>query len=136
MGGPTTAEEMRAKLIELYQAMYKLTEPECSCSCKIPRSCCSPEYCEMTISYAKDRWGVELVKTDHARLPLMGDEGCVAAPHLRPMCTLHTCAINSLGFKPDDPEWNDKYFDLRGQIDALEMNLSYELRRGTSPAAS
>jgi len=120
---------MRVKLVELYQAMYSLTEPECACECKIPRSCCSPEYCEMTISHAKERWGVELVRTAHARLPLMGDKGCVAAPHLRPMCTLHTCTINSLGFKPNDPEWNDKYFDLRGQIDALEYNLTCELER-------
>lgn len=129
---------IRTKLIELYQAMYKLTEPECSCSCKVPRSCCSPEYCEMTISHAKERWGVELVKTDHPRLALMGPEGCTAAPHFRPLCTLHTCDISSLGFKPGDRDWDRKYWFLRDQINELEYKLSRstEPRPGTSAAAS
>ena len=133
----TEEEKIRARLIELYQAMYKLTEPECSCSCKVPRSCCSPEYCEMTISHAKERWGVELVMTDHPRLKLMGATGCIADPHLRPLCTLHTCDISSLGFKPGDRDWDRRYWFLRDQINDYEYRLSKcEPHRDTSSAAS
>ena len=78
----------------------------------------------MAISHANERWGVELVRTEHIRLPLMGPEGCTVAPHFRPLCTLHTCAINAFGFKPGDPDWDKKYWFLRDQIDELEWKLS------------
>ena len=108
------------KLVTLYKRMGDHTAPECAHSCRLPRSCCSPEYCDMTIEHAKERWGVTLEHTGHARLPLMGPTGCVAEPHLRPMCTMHTCAVNSLGFKPDDQKWNVKYWELRDAIDREE----------------
>jgi hypothetical protein len=113
------------QLIELMQQMADLTLPECKHTCALPLSCCSPEYCRMAIQYARDQWGIELQPTDHDRLPLMGAKGCVAAPHLRPLCTLHTCQINSLGCKPNDPQWTSRYFDLRDQIE----ELMYELNR-------
>ena len=61
--------------------------------------------------------GVTLVPTGHPTLPFMGPNGCTVEPHLRPLCTMHTCAINAFGFKPDDPEWTVKYFVLRELIE-------------------
>ena len=130
------------KLIDLYRQMSDLTRPECSspnnsaeltwpgCSCKIPFSCCSPEYCQDTIGYAKEHWGVTLepletpgTSTRGEPLPLLGPEGCIADPHLRPICTVHTCEVMSFGFKVDDPEgaWTKRYFELRFEIDTLEF---------------
>jgi len=112
---------MSEQLIKLYKTMYDMTEPECRLSCQCPQTCCSPEYCEYTIEYAKESWGVELQRTDHPKLPLMGPSGCTAAPHLRPNCTLHTCDINGLGYKRDDPDWTEKYFKVREEIEVLEF---------------
>lgn len=108
------------KLIRLYQEMHELTEPECRLTCRCPRSCCSPEYCLDTIRYAQESWGVTLAPTDHAKLPLMGPAGCIAAPHLRPCCTMHTCDVNGIGFKRGDREWTERYFAIRKRIDTLE----------------
>jgi hypothetical protein len=79
-------------------------------------------YCGCAEDYARDEWGVDLtpLKTDHPTLPFMSETGCVVSPHLRPLCTLHTCDMNGLGFKKNDFEWTDKYFKLREQIDELE----------------
>lgn len=114
--------DIQLKLVALYKEMADLTRPECD-KCKVPLSCCSSEYCEITLAVAKERWGIELPVTQHPTLPLMGTTGCTAAPHLRPLCTLHTCEINCLGIKRGDPEWTKKYFDLRVEIENLEMEL-------------
>ncbi len=108
-------------LIELYAKMAALTLPKCK-ACFPPLSCCSPEYCEMAISIAKDE-GVELTRTEHPTLPLMGIDGCTAAPHFRPLCTLHNCSINSIACDPKDPKWTKKYFDLRQCIDDAELRM-------------
>jgi hypothetical protein len=71
--------------------------------------------------YAQDKWGVTLERTDHPKLPLMGPNGCTAEPHLRPICTLHTCDVNSLGFKRGDEEWTRKYFEIRDEIESEEL---------------
>ena len=126
------ADQAKQKLIDLYQQMYELTEPECACSCRCPRSCCSPEYCEMAIEMARQYWDVDLepLRTGHDRLPFMGEKGCVVAPHLRPLCTLHTCDVGSFGVKvhpAPDPAWDKKYWRLRGQIDKLSWTAFGEL---------
>jgi hypothetical protein len=72
---------------------------------------------------AKEEWGTELTPTGHPRLPFMGETGCVVPPHMRPMCTMHTCAVNSLGFKMGDMAWTEKYFALRDKIETLEFSL-------------
>lgn len=114
---------MSEQLITLYARMSDITSPECASTCKLPHSCCSGEYCEMTIEDARDKWSTTLVRTDHPTLPLMGPTGCVAAPHLRPLCTFHTCEVNSWGSKSNDPEgkWTTEYFEVRTQIEALEF---------------
>lgn len=54
----------------------------------------------------------------------MGEDGnCILEPHLRPLCTLHQCMIDSWGFDPEDPEWTRKYFELRGRIDMLQEKV-------------
>lgn len=113
----------KKKLIVLYQEIADHTEPECRLTCFRPHSCCSLEYCIFTIEYAKEEWGVELPATDHPKLPLMGEKGCTAAPHLRPACALHTCEIASMGWKDGDPEWTDKYFKIRNEIDTVHFEL-------------
>lgn len=108
-------------LIELYQRMADHTAPECANTCNPPHSCCDEMYCEAANRHALSR-GVTLQPTGHPRLPFMSVEGkgCVVPPHLRPICTVHTCEINSLGFKRNDPPWTVRYFDLRNAIEQLE----------------
>ena len=60
---------------------------------------------------------VVLTPTDHPRLKFMSPTGCVVPPHLRPLCTLHTCDVNGRGFKPNDPAWTARYFALREQLE-------------------
>lgn len=51
--------------------MYELTRPECD-ACRCPRSCCSPEYCDLATQRAAD-FGVTLTPTGHDKLPYMVD---------------------------------------------------------------
>ena len=112
---------MNPKIIRLFQEMYELTEPECRLTCRCPQSCCSPEYCEMAAEFASEN-GIVLKRTEHPTLKFMSSKGCVVPPHLRPLCTLHTCDINGHGFKPNDPAWTKKYFDLRASIERALYN--------------
>jgi len=50
----------------------------------------------------------------------MSTAGCTAAPHLRPLCTLHTCQISSIGTSRN-PQWDERYFALREQIEIAEF---------------
>lgn len=114
---------MRNQLIDLFRQMAELTLPECK-ACRNPLSCCSPEYCELAMDQAMTNWRTKLTPTGfHATLPLMGPEGCVAAPHLRPLCTLHTCEVNSMGCKRGDPKWTARYFELRDEIERISLEL-------------
>lgn len=112
---------MSDKLKGLYQKMAELTQPECANRCRIPLSCCDPMYCEMTEQYANETYNIQLKPTGHATLKFMGEKGCTVEPYLRPFCTMHTCAINSLGFKPGDINWTNEYFKLRHKIEKLEI---------------
>lgn len=103
-------------MVELFREMSDLTAPECARLCRAPHSCCSPEYCDMAEAIASDA-GENIVPTGHATLKFMGPTGCVVPPHFRPLCTLHTCDVNGVGYKPDDDEWNRKYFTLRNKIE-------------------
>lgn len=118
----TETTNPRAPLIPLYAEMAELTRPGCA-SCRIPYGCCQPLYCEDTIEFARDTWGVELHPTGHPHLPLMGENGCIAAPHLRPICSVHSCKIASAG-ETDDPAWDARYFELREEIADLEWGLA------------
>jgi hypothetical protein len=77
-------------------------------------------YCSMAAEYAQEEYGEELVPTGHPTIPFMGPNGCTVQPYLRPLCTLHTCKINSLGFTKD-PDWDRQYFELRDKINEAEF---------------
>ena len=77
----------------------------------------------MAFEFARDRWGVELQPTWHRTLPLMGAAGCIAEPHLRPLCTAHTCETCEHGEKRGDPEWTRRYCELRDAIAAIEIEV-------------
>jgi len=115
-------DRLKNKLIGFYARMSEITQPKCATECRLPRSCCSPEYCGMTIENARERWNTELATTDHPKLPLMGPEGCTPAPHFRPWCTLHLCSINALGFDKD-MDFTKEYFKVRVKIDTAEAGL-------------
>jgi hypothetical protein len=71
------------KLVELYAQMAALTAPECAHTCRCPHACCEPFHCELTLQWAKNRWGVELERTNGINLrgevlPLLGPKGCTA----------------------------------------------------------
>ena len=106
-------------LIDTYEKMYQHTKAECA-ACPAPHSCCDAIYCRAAIEWAKDTYGITLEPTKHPDLPLMGEHGCTAAPHLRPLCTVHTCSVSSLGFKKGDTEWTQRYYELRDELDQLE----------------
>ena len=117
----------KEQLIELYRQMAELTRPECSNVCRVPRSCCHEEHCGMAEQVAEELWGVRLERIKGAAIPFIGPDGCIVPPHLRPNCTLHTCAINGLGFKPGDTAWTARYFNLRADIDTLEHRIFGDL---------
>lgn len=110
------------QMVEAYQKMYLHTKDECA-NCSLPHTCCSVEYCDLAEQRAKT-FGIHLHKTGHPRLPYMGPQGCVVKPYLRPLCTLHTCDMNGLGFKKKDKEmkWTDEYFRLRDLIVETEAS--------------
>jgi hypothetical protein len=111
-------KQIDQRLVKLYQEMHELTLPECK-SCRVPLSCCDSMYCLMAEELAAE-FGITLEATDHPTLKFMGSNGCTVPPYLRSSCTLHTCAINSLGVKPNDKEWTKKYFKLREKIIKIE----------------
>jgi hypothetical protein len=120
----SSTSEADSVLKDLYVEMYKLTEPLCAGtssvgSCNLPRSCCSPEYCDLAQEWALERWGVQLQVVNKGPIKFMGRNGCTVAPHLRPLCTIHTCKIQAWS-SSGDRDWDKKYFDLREQIDHLE----------------
>jgi len=117
------------KLKVLMNEMALLTEPECATSCvqsEACNRCCDLMYCEITEQYAKELYGITLERVNHPRLLFMGPTGCTVEPYLRPRCTLHTCDINSIGFKPLDREWTNEYFILREKIDLLLYETELE----------
>jgi hypothetical protein len=79
-----------------------------------------------------ERWNIDLsnLQTEHPSLPFMGTNGCVVPPHLRPVCTIHTCDIGSIGSKRDDDSestWTNRYFELRDAINDIETEIQIEL---------
>jgi hypothetical protein len=111
---------LRERLVGLYAELVAHTKPECSGKCERPYSCCEEKYCAFAIAFAERNWNVALETTTHAVLPLMGEKGCTAAPHLRPMCSAHTCEVCAYGAKRNDPAWTERYHRLIDDIAAIE----------------
>ena len=116
------SQPLRAKLIALYAEMAEMTLADCKKHCT-RFSCCSPEYCQMALERAVE-WHTPLEPTGNPEMLLLGPTGCVAAPHLRPLCSLHHCDISSLGFHRTDREWTKRYFVLREKIDRIEWKCA------------
>jgi len=114
--------DLRRRLVALYAELAAHTESECA-ACARPFSCCEARYCAFAIEFARDQWDVALPPTWHATLPLMGPDGCTAAPHLRPICTAHTCETNEHGCKRGDEAWTARYDALRARIGEIEAVL-------------
>ena len=117
------SDELRGRLIVLYAELAAHTEPECAGRCARPFSCCEEKYCTFAIDFAKTHWQVELQPTWHRALPLMGAEGCTAAPHLRPICAAHTCEICAHGKKRGDATWTTRYYEIRDAIAQVEARM-------------
>jgi len=66
---------------------------------------------------------LHIIPPPHGRLKFMGSNGCTVEPYLRPLCTLHTCEINGLGFKKNNWQWTEEYFALRERIELLMNEL-------------
>lgn len=77
--------------------------------------------------------------TGHPTLTYMGENGCVVAPHLRPLCTVHVCSMNAMGIlytktgegmfdRVVDAKATKKYFELRKDIEHME-DQAYEDRK-------
>ena len=113
-----------------YADLAEHTLPVCrSCEPK-PYNCCDAEFCENAARFAKEQYGITLRRTKHPKLPFMGKRGCTVAPHLRPVCTVHTCDIGNLGFYPGEQKWSAKYYRLRARCDRLEAKRMKSASRG------
>lgn len=123
MNGVTDGDvnaNLKDQLVGLYAELAALTRIECAGHCARPQTCCEERYCAAAIDFAKSHWQIELQPTWHAALPLMGDDGCTAAPHLRPICSAHTCEICAYGAKRGDARWTERYYSLLSAIAEIE----------------
>ncbi len=127
----------KEQLIALYKQLSELTAPECATVCRVPHSCCSSFDCQVAQTLAKELWYTELIpvaEEDRIKPDVLflskSKGGCIVEPHLRPHCTKHTCAVNSLGFKVGDKKWTRAYFQLRTKIERLEGRMEEEANQG------
>src|SRR3990172_9470695 len=111
----------RETLVDLWTQMAALTVRKCAACKPRPYSCCSREYCEMARAITKDEYNMTLTDLPRGRLPFLSATGCIVPPHMRPLCTLHVCSINALGFDLRDPNFTDEYFKLREAISELQI---------------
>lgn len=119
---PIEVQDVDGPEVDVFRQMAEHTVSECA-ECRVPYACCGSTYCEIAIEYSRTRYGVELRPTGHSSLPLMGAEGCTAPPHMRPICTVHTCDVACFGEKLGDSVWNERYFQLRDEIDDHLLEL-------------
>ncbi len=75
-------------------------------------------YCSIAEDWSKER-GYPVPEKNPGKLPFMGSNGCVLPPHQRPLCSLHVCVINGLGYDPKDPKFTEDYFKLREEIESM-----------------
>ena len=122
------------QLAKLYEQMHSLTLPKCAQGCiskrframgqvGVPHNCCNGVQCSAMMEYAKRTYGFEYIPTGHPDLPMLGPEGCIMKPYMRPSCTVHNCRINGMGIDPDSPEWTTEYFRLRDELEQLEYEI-------------
>lgn len=108
-------------IVDIFAQLAEHTRPACA-SCRVPYACCSAQQCQATARMAREDLGTDLAHlvTDHPTLPFMGPDGCVVAPHLRPICAVHVC-----GQHLTQDAWSARYWDLREAAgEALEAMLA------------
>ena len=102
----------------MYERISAMTKPLClsgeGCGdlAVRPYHCCERKYCDLAAKFAREGYEIELQPTGHPDLPFMGPEGCTVPLHLRPICTIHCCAITWAQRSQDNPA----YFELRQRI--------------------
>jgi len=112
-------------LKDLFEQMHQHTLPECA-KCITPYSCCQKQYCDLALKYTKDVYKIDLTdQIVNDKVPFLSPTGCVLPPHYKPICSIHTCEISSFGQKRGDPEWTEKYYELRTRI-MKSFNLDIE----------
>jgi hypothetical protein len=97
--------------------MYEFTNGLCDCDFSV-YSCCDAGYCAIAEEWARMVWNVKLTPISGAKLPFMGEKGCIVPPHLRPLCTVHICEKFLL-----DQDRSTKYTILRQALEDLEWGL-------------
>ena len=110
---------MNSNLVEAYQKLADITFDHCKRTCKNLGSCCDVDYCNFAISRAEE-FGVTLTP-GNGKFPLLIDGKCIAPPHLRPLCSAHSCDIAAFAEFRNEPKLTEKYFDLRTLVDELEF---------------
>jgi len=103
----------KSKSEQLWQEMADHTYKKCKEKCHNLGSCCSGEYCDLAAEFVK------LKGINPPPMPFIQNGKCIIPPHLRPLCTVHQCEISGLGGDPKDPEWTNKYFELRDKLNEL-----------------
>ena len=123
---------MIAELFQVAQRLADLTEPMCAGKgkdgCRAPHSCCSPTHCEDAEEFFTKTLRMKFPRTDHLTHPFMGPNGCTLPPAARPVCTVHVCKVNSMGCLSVE-RVNDKYFDLRENLNELLGELKYRCKK-------
>lgn len=117
--------DLRHAVIELYDKLARFTWEDCRLHCDTRFGCCHELFCELAIINARELWGVTLEPSGHPTIPLLGPEGCVAAPHFRPVCAAHCCEDNPTGLSGGhrDRTWHLEYRTLKDYASKLETEL-------------
>lgn len=107
--GGTILNPITRGLIPLWDQMYKHTNFQCD-GCKSP--CCNEEYCEVAREYANSL-GIYPWETTNELFYQADDGKCICPPHLRPICTIHHCRLDSSTLSE---EWLEKYWEMRDEL--------------------
>ena len=107
--------------INLWQQMADLTYTKCRQTCKRLGNCCDDLYCEAAEEFAETHFNQSFKKTGNKVRYLNDDGTCNVPPQFRVLCTIQQCKISSFGADKDDPEWTEKYWNLRNEIESRFM---------------
>lgn len=112
----TIRDDLSDEMQQAYDEIHAMTHAAClTCPNEAAQRrfrCCDATACENARKWAALK-GVTLQDTGHPTLPFMGPQGCVLAPELKPLCTMHVCPDSRLHSAP-------RYLELRQTIEELE----------------
>jgi hypothetical protein len=101
-----------------YRRIADITRPRCLEQCHEPGACCTPRYCELAQTRARE-FGVRLPEQGHPTLKYMGTQGCVVPPYLRPLCAVHVCDYHVMR----DDAFARAYLELREEVCRAEAEV-------------